>query len=174
MVSQKKSPSTLPLTRYRLREAAGRVVGEKVGTLGSYSGKKEIEAIAVDARRGRVYYGDETFGVRVWERGREIGVLGRDFRADHEGIAVFGNYVACTDQIPLAQGGSRLHVFDQRTLKPVAAFETGADETDGIEIEPRGLGSRFPAGLFVAMNSGSKNFRLYDLRDILRSLPQSR
>jgi 3-phytase len=38
----------------------------------------------------------------------------------------------------------------------------GADSTDGIEVTSAPLGSRFPHGLLVAMNSRGRNFLLFD------------
>ncbi|MGC4047315.1 MAG: phytase [Armatimonas sp.] len=170
LVSLKKSPLKEPLTRWKLVERGGKVEGIKLQTIGTFSGKKEIEAIAVDARWNQVYYADEGHGVRVWRGGKEIGLLGPEFTGDQEGIALFGNYIACNEQIPLAQGGSLLHIYDRRTLKKRAIFATGADETDGIEIDMRPLGPKFPRGILVAMNSGPKNFLVFDLRQILAKL----
>jgi 3-phytase len=48
----------------------------------------------------------------------------------------------------------------------VRVFSGGADSTDGIEVTSRNLGPDYPGGLFVAMNSGAKNFLFYRWRDI--------
>jgi 3-phytase len=170
LISLKQSTPLTPLTRWRLRERNGVVQGTRIESLGMFSGKKEIEAIAVDSRRGEVYYADEGHGIRVWHRGRERGVLGADFTGDQEGIAFVGNCVACTEQRPLTAGGSLLHLYDRRTLRERAVFATGADETDGIEIETRPLGPIFPKGVLIAMNSGPKNFLIFDLRPILGTI----
>ena len=45
-------------------------------------------------------------------------------------------------------------------------FTAGADDTDGIDATAAPLGPRFPNGLFIAMNSGPKNFLLYRWEDI--------
>lgn len=170
LISLKKSPLQTPLTRWKLIEQGGKVIGKQVGAIGTFSGKKEIEAIAVDASQNEVFYADETHGIRVWKAGTEKGLLGPEFKGDQEGIALFSHYVACTEQLPIGQGGSLLHVYDRRTLKKRAVFATGADETDGIEIETRPLGPKFPKGILIAMNSGPKNFLVYDLRQILAKL----
>ena len=69
-----------------------------------------------------------------------------------------------TDQLP---GNSEYHVFDRRGgNQELFVFRGGADTTDGIEITASPLGPQYPAGLFVAMNSGPKNFLFYDARAI--------
>ena len=46
------------------------------------------------------------------------------------------------------------------------SFTGGADGTDGLEVISTALGSDFPDGLVVAMNSASRNFLLFCWRDI--------
>ena len=48
----------------------------------------------------------------------------------------------------------------------VASFTGGADGTDGLDVVSAPLGSDFPDGLLVAMNSGSRNFLLFNWRDV--------
>lgn len=47
----------------------------------------------------------------------------------------------------------------------VKCIRGGADSTDGIEATSRPLGTRFPAGLVVAMNSGPRNFLIFKWED---------
>jgi len=52
----------------------------------------------------------------------------------------------------------------------MSSFRGGADATDGIEMLSSPLGSRFPQGIFVAMNGGAKNFLVFDARSVLRTI----
>lgn len=174
------------LWQYRLRfdAQAGVVRGAQVRRFGRYSGTGEIEAVAVDDALGYVYYADEEFALRKWhadpdhaDAARELAVFGRGgFTLQREGIAILANadgtgFIVCNDQIP---GGSTLHIYRREGQPgrphdhgaPVAVVKTTADSTDGIDATPAALGERFPAGLLVMMNSSSRNFQLYDLRDL--------
>jgi myo-inositol-hexaphosphate 3-phosphohydrolase len=44
----------------------------------------------------------------------------------------------------------------------VRIVEGGADETDGLDAVARPLGTAFPQGLVVAMNSAGRNFFYYE------------
>ncbi len=185
IVSPKTGPRQNYLQQYRLEEdGSGRVRAVYVRSFGSYSGKKEIEAVAVDDALGYVYYADEGSGIRKYhadpdhpDAARELAHFGESgFAADHEGIAIYAvddrtGYLVCTDQI---DRNSEYHVYrregtpgnahDHSELLKI--FRGGADATDGIEITSAALGPRFPNGMMVAMNSGPKNFLLYRWEDI--------
>jgi len=188
IVGRKSGPATAYLWQYRLDfDASAGVKASKVREFGAYSGKKEIEAIAVDDELGFVYYADETYGVRKYyadpdhpEANRELAVLAQGrFRGDHEGIAIYkrpdgSGYLICTDQIP---GNSEYHVFkrqgaaeDPHRHEFVGVFRGGADATDGIDVTSQSLGRDFSQGLFVAMNSSPRNFLIYRWTDITRGL----
>lgn len=170
IVGRKSGPAEGYLEQHRLTlTASGKPQAKLIRRFGSYSGKKEIEAIAVDNELGFVYYADEGFGIRKWAADpdsplakRELAVFAQTgWKGDHEGIALSKRHIVCTDQIA---GGSLYYAFDrQRPDKPQFVLQGGADETDGIEIVAKPLGKRFPNGLLVAMNSGPKNFLLYNL-----------
>jgi myo-inositol-hexaphosphate 3-phosphohydrolase len=74
--------------------------------------------------------------------------------------------LVCTDQL---EGNSEYCVYrrEGKSGSPhdhsevVAVIRGGADSTDGIEVTAAALGTRFPQGLLVAMNSGGRNFLLY-------------
>lgn len=102
------------------------------------------------------------------------------FEADREGIAIVATgpasgYIVCTDQL---EGNSRYHIFRREGTaanphdhsETAGIFAGNADSTDGIEATSAPLGTRFPGGLFIAMNSNAKNFLLYDWRDIAARL----
>jgi 3-phytase len=95
IVSPKTGPAKNYLAEYRLTVRKGRVDATLVRRFGAYSGKKEIESIAVDDELGFVYYSDETFGTRKYladpdakNADKELALFNtKGFQADHEGIA---------------------------------------------------------------------------------------
>jgi len=188
IVSRKEGPREGYLWQYRLTDdGAGRVRAAKVREFGRFSGKGEIEAVAVDDELGYVYYADEGDGIHKYyadpdhpEAARELAHFGREgFQGDREGIAIYTlpggrGYIVCTDQIA---GNTKYHVYRREGAKGrphdhselVKTFYGGADETDGIEISSRALGPKFPHGLMAAMNSGAKNFLIYRWEDIAQA-----
>lgn len=156
----------------------GYVKADLVRKFGSYSGKKEIEAIAVDNELGYVYYCDEQFGVRKYyadpaKSDKELALFGQgDFAVDNEGIAIYktaGNkgYVLVSDQ-----GARQLKVYgregksgasNQHPL--LATIKYSANQTDGIDVVSVPLNADFKHGLLVAM-SDDKTFHFYRWEDI--------
>ena len=180
IVSRKAGPLDGHLWQYRLEgDATGKVKATGVREFGRFSGKGQIEAIAVDDALGYVYYADEGFGIRKWhadpdhpDASRELAHFGREgFQSDREGIAIYARpdgtgYIVCTDQL---SGNSEYRLY-RREGKPgsphdhsdvVAVFRGGADSTDGIDVTSSAVGSRFPKGMLVAMNSSARNFLIY-------------
>src|SRR5690554_4502572 len=93
------------------------ITAQKVREFGDYSGKKEIEAIAVDSELGYVYYSDETIGVRKYyadpdSANVELAIFATTgFTEDHEGISIYkeGNgtgYILVSDQ-----QANKFHIF---------------------------------------------------------------
>jgi len=185
IVGRKTGPRDGYLWQYRLEDdGAGKVRAIKVREFGGFSGTGEIEALATDDALGYVYYADEGNGIHKWhadpdhpEAGRELAHFGRDgFKADREGIAIYARsdktgFIVCTDQLP---GNSEYRVY-RREGKPgsphnhsevVAVIRGGADSTDAIEATSTPLGTRFPSGLLIAMNSRARNFLLYSFPSI--------
>ncbi|MFB3827678.1 MAG: phytase [Bryobacteraceae bacterium] len=180
IISPKTGPPQGYLWQYRLEDdGAGRVRATPVRRFGSYSGKKEIEAVAVDDELGYVYYADETNGIHKWhadpdhpEAGRELALFGTtEFAGDHEGIAIYSSpggkgYIVCTDQL---DGNSHYHLYRREGgpagphdhTQMVRCIRGGADATDGIEVVSAPLGPRFPKGLLAVMNSRPQNFLVY-------------
>jgi 3-phytase len=97
IVGRKSGPSETYLWQYQLTDAGnGKAAANVVRKFGKYSGKKEIEAIAVDNELGVVYYCDEQFGIRKYKAdptlndNTELALFGqKDFKADNEGIAIY-------------------------------------------------------------------------------------
>ena len=185
IVGRKEGPTAGYLWQYRLEDdGSGRVKATKVREFGGFSGKGEIEAIAVDDELGHVYYADEGDGIHKWHAdpdhpraGTELAHFGKEgFRGDREGIAIYAlpkgtGYILCTDQI---EGNSEYRVY-RREGKPgnphdhseMTVFRGSADSTDGLEATSARLGARFPRGLVIAMNSSGRNFLIYDWADIV-------
>lgn len=183
IVTPKAGPRENHLAQYRLlrNPRTKKWDAVLVRRFGKFSGVKETESVCVDDALGFVYYSDERVGTRKYwadpdrpDADRELAFFNRQgTKGDHEGIALWTaphgrGYLVCTDQI---KGNSVYRIFRRNGFNEyLGAFRGGADETDGIEVTSMPLGPKFPKGLFVAMNSGPKNFLVFDWRDIARHL----
>ncbi len=178
-VGRKKGPETGYLGQYLLEDdGTGHVKATLVRTFGSFSGKKEIEAIAVDDALGYVYYSDEGVGVRQYyadaEKGsQQLALFATEgFKEDHEGISIYQltdstGYILVSDQGAnrfqiFSREGTSTGPFNHRLLKVV---DVSATQSDGSETVSIPLGKDFPKGLFIAM-SNNKTFHLYKWEDI--------
>jgi len=181
IVGGKDGPSQGYLWQYRLYDdGTGVVRGEKVREFGSYSGLKEIEAIAVDDQLGYIYYSDEMVGVRKYhadpdhpEAERELALFGTEgVERDHEGIALYTRadgtgYILLSDQqgrrlqvFPREGEAGRPHSHPVRAVIPVSALDT-----DGIEVFSGALGPAFPRGMLVMM-SADRTFHFYRWEEV--------
>ncbi|MDN5288131.1 MAG: phytase [Mucilaginibacter sp.] len=159
-------------------DGKGNVKASLVRKFGEYSGKKEIEAIAVDNELGYIYYSDEQVGVRQYyadpEKGnKQLAIFGTSgFTADHEGISIYKltdttGYILVSDQ-----GANRFQVFNREGTKQ-APFEhklakivnVAARQSDGSDVVSVPLNPTFKHGLFVVM-SNDKTFHYYRWEDI--------
>lgn len=181
IVGRKEGPKEGYLWQYRLlANASGKVDVVKVRAFGSFSGTGEIEALAVDDELGYLYAADEGAGVRKYhadpDRGDdELALFATyKFAGDREGIGIYRlgdgkGYLIVTEQL---DGDSRYHVFRREgdatphVHAPIKVLAGGADATDGIEVSSARLGPSFPAGVLVAMNSGKKNFLVFDWKNL--------
>jgi 3-phytase len=184
IVGGKGGPTEGYLGQYRLSDdGTGKVKMTLVRQFGRYSGKKEIEAIAVDAELGYIYYSDETFGVRKYaadpdapDAGKELATIGTTgYASDHEGISIYKvkdgtGYILVSDQqanqfrIYKREGEpGRRHEHTLVKTVPVSAIES-----DGSEVTSEAMGPKFPNGLFVAMSNG-KVFHYYSWDQIAGS-----
>lgn len=173
--------------QYRLTaDASGRVIGTKVRAFGAYSGRKEIEAIAVDDSLGYVYYSDEGVGVRQYyadpdSGGRELSLFATTgVVEDHEGLAIYATghstgYIVLSDQ-----GANRIQIFAREgtTTNPfehrrLAVIPTQAQQTDGLEVSEVALGDRYPRGILVMMSNRGA-FHYYDWRDVEAAIAKAR
>lgn len=179
IVGRKNGPSGSYLWQYKLSvNDDGSVGAELVRKFGEFSGKKEIEAIAVDNELGYVYYSDEQAGVRKYYADPEMGneqlafFSQNDAKRDHEGIAIYKKdektgYILVSNQ----QNNSFMVYQREGTAsnphehKLIADIPISAIECDGAETTHVKLGDEFPEGIFVAM-SDEKVFHIYDWRDL--------
>ncbi len=180
-VGGKSGPREGYIGQYRLADdGTGHVKMTLVRQFGSYSGKKEIEAIAVDEELGYVYYSDETFGVRKYaadpdapHANDQLALFATSgFVSDHEGISIYKindgtGYILVSDQqanrfrIYKREGEpGRPHEHNLIKTVPVMAIES-----DGSDVTSTVLSPKFPSGLFVVM-SNSRLFHYYSWDDI--------
>ncbi len=183
VVSRKSGPKEDYLWQYLLEDdGSNGIRGTKVREFGTFSGKSEIEAIAVDDELSFVYYADEGRGIRKWAAdpdypaaSRELALFGTTgFRGDREGIAIYKEdsgtgYIICTDQrtknsqyVLFRREGAIGNPHDHSEV--VKVVKGPADSTDGIEATSTFLGPELPAGILIAMNEQGKNFLVFDWR----------
>lgn len=181
IVGGKGGPTEGYLGQYQLSDdGTGRVKMKLVRQFGRYSGKKEIESIAVDAELGYVYYSDEAFGVRKYaadpdapEAGRELATIGMTgYASDHEGISIYKlndgtGYILVSDQ---QANQFRIYKREGEPGRPhehtlVKTVPVSTIESDGSEVTSLVLSPKFPSGLFIAMSEG-KVFHYYSWDDI--------
>ncbi|MGY6547181.1 phytase [Arthrospiribacter ruber] len=179
IVSRKSGASGKYLWQYKLEmDESGIIFGKKIREFGLYSGKKEIEAIAVDDELAYIYYSDEGFGVRKYHADPDMGdeelavFATEGFASDHEGISFYKletgvGYILVSDQ-----QSNKFHIYSREGTKEnphdhqlVKIVEVQAKESDGSETSSSSFGDKFPNGLFVAM-SNDKTFHFYDWTDI--------
>tara|TARA_R110000796_G_scaffold250788_3_gene380630 strand:+ start:35129 stop:36145 length:1017 start_codon:yes stop_codon:yes gene_type:complete len=172
IVGRKTGPLEHYLYQYKLAtDTTGIVTAEVIRKFGNFSGKKEIEAIAVDHELGFIYYSDEQHCIRKYHAepsmgDEEISCFGGEyFKSDIEGIAIANfpdgeGFVIVSDQ----QMG-QFNIFSRKTNTFIKAINLSTIETDGCDIVTTPLNSVFKNGLFVAMND-EKNFYFYDLEKL--------
>lgn len=181
MVGRKTGPTDGSyLSQYRLDDdGTGHVKATLVRKFGTYSGKKEIESIAVDAELGYVYYSDEGVGVRKYyadpQRGnKELALFAQTgFTEDHEGISIYKTGSKTGYLLVSDQGANQFHIF-RREGEPghpnnhllLKVVKVAAQVSDGSDVTNVPLGPQFPHGLFVAMSEG-KTFHYYRWEDIM-------
>jgi 3-phytase len=186
IVGGKRGPADGYLWQYQLRDGGdGTLTGTRVRAFGRYSGKKEIEAIAVDAALGFVYYSDETVGIRkyhanpdVARANEELALFGTSgFVSDHEGIGIYPTSDSTGYLLVSDQQGHRLQLFRREgapgaphTHDVIATIPVAAQETDGLEVTAHALSPAFPEGLLVMMST-DRTFHFYDWRDVRKRLP---
>ena len=184
IVGRKFGPAGSYLWQYKLSENNGKVTGEVARKFGNFSGKKEIESIAVDDELGFIYYSDEGFGVRKYyadpaKGNQELALFGqKDFKKDVEGISIYdtgngkgyiliSNQQANTFNVYRREGNNGNANQHYR----IAEIPVSTKESDGSEVVNVNLGPKFPNGVFVAMTNG-KVFHYYDWREFQKIIDE--
>lgn len=182
-MGRKTGPTENYLWQYELSmDSLGIIQAEVVRKFGRFSGEKEIEAIAVDAELGYVYYSDETVGIRKYyadpvKGNEELAFFGQnDFKEDHEGISIYKTgdstgFLIISDQQDNAfniyrREGDNGQAHQHSLVKKVYVSTM---ESDGSEVTSVALSNGYPKGLFVAM-SDDKTFQYYRIEEILGNL----
>lgn len=166
------------LWQYALADdGQGQVKATLVRKFGNFSGKKEIEAIAVDNELGYIYYSDEQVGVRKYyadpaKGNKELALFATEgFTEDNEGISIYKTsattgYILVSDQsanqfkIYSREGKDGAHHHEL-----ITSVKTATNQSDGSDVVSIPLNNDFKHGLFVAM-SDDKTFHLYRWEDI--------
>ncbi|UOB16241.1 phytase [Abyssalbus ytuae] len=168
IVSRKNGPLENYLYQYEFRADSSGVKAALVRKFGKFSGKEEIEAVAVDDQLGFVYYSDEGVCIRKYyanplKGNEELHCFGSEnFKEDIEGIAIAvkennEGYIIVSDQ----QRG-QFNIFSRKDNTFIKAINLSTIETDGCDVVTTPLGNTFKTGLFVAMNDDG-TFYFYDL-----------
>ena len=179
IVGRKSGPSDGYLWQYRLDGNPDGTIGATiVRSFGTYSGEKEIEAIAVDDEYGYVYYSDEGVGIRKYhadpdKTNEELALFATtDIADDHEGISIYKTDMGTGYIILSDQQANKFHFFSREGTKQnphdhqlIKVINAACNFSDGSEVTNASLGSLFPKGLFVAM-SDDKTFHFYDWEDL--------
>ncbi|MVT07393.1 phytase [Chitinophaga tropicalis] len=174
VVGRKSGPADGYLWQYRLADAGGVIKAKLVRKFGAYSGKKEIESVAVDNRLGYIYYSDETVGVRKYLAdpsrydNKELALFATEgFVSDHEGISIYPTSDSTGYLLVSNQQNNTFMVYPREgnDQKLLAEIPVSTLESDGSDVTPVPLGSKFPKGMFVAMSNG-KVFHYYSWTDI--------
>jgi len=170
------------LWQYLLEDdGSGNIKATLKRKFGNYSGKKEIEAIAVDNELGYVYYSDEQFGVRKYyadpaKGNQELAVFAKEgYTEDHEGISIYKTtdstgYILVSDQ-----SANQFKVYSREGDKNandhplITSIKTSTNQSDGSDIYSGPLNGDFKHGIFVAM-SDNKTFQLYRWEDMAGKL----
>lgn len=178
IVSRKSGPAEGYLEQYLLRaDEKGGVTGDLVRRFGKYSGKKEIESVAVDNELGFVYYSDEQTGIRKYyadpDKGdEELALFGQgQFKEDNEGVSIYKfpdgtGYILVSDQSAnrfnvYPREGANGHSNDHPLLASIPVSTLQSDGSDVTSVSLPG----FPGGLFVAMCEGG-TFQFYSWKDL--------
>lgn len=176
IIGRKNGPSKGYLYQYIISSDSKGVSSKLVRKFGEYSGKKEIEAIAVDDELGYIYYADEMFGLRKYHAEPKLGVFeikqfgGDKFKRDIEGIAIAKFESGEGFIIVSNQQNNTFNIFTRKENQFVKEINLGTKETDGCDVITVPLNKQFKSGLFVAMNN-EKNFHFFNLEHLGLPLP---
>jgi 3-phytase len=178
--SDYRAPRQGYLHQYRLiDDGTGTVRSVFTRSFGEWSGKGEIEALAVDQELGFIYYSDENHGIRKYhadpqadDADEQLAAFGLEgFAGDREGISIYRTGPGTGYLLVSDQQNNAFRVFPREGTagKPhehplITSIDVSTIESDGSEIADVALPG-FPGGLFVAMSNG-KVFHYYAWDDL--------
>src|SRR5690606_5659862 len=179
IVGRKTGPVTGYLYQYQLMaNGDGTVGGKLVRKFGQFSGKKEIESIAVDNELGYVYCSDEGTGVRKYyahpdSSDVQLALFATTgIKEDHEGLSIYKasdgtGYILLSNQqsnefFIFPREGTQENRHDHPLIKII---KTRTKDSDGSEVSNVAFNDNFPFGLFVAMSTDG-TFQFYSWKDI--------
>ncbi len=182
IVGRKNGPTNgTYLWQYLLSDnGKGNIQAKLVRKFGKYSGKKEIESIAVDNELGYIYYSDEQFGVRKYHAepkkgNQELALFATEgYTEDNEGISIYKTskttgYILVSDQ-----SANEFKVYNREGSKNkhkhplITSIKVSTNQSDGSDMVSTPLNNDFKHGLFVAM-SDDKTFQLYKWEDLAKA-----
>ena len=180
VVGRKTGPAEGYLWQYQIGDdGSGHLRLTLVRKFGTWSGKKEIESIAVDNELGFIYYSDEGVGVRKYaadpaQGNTELALFARTgFTEDHEGISIYKTGPRTGYLLVSDQGASEFRFFpragtpaDPNAYPELKTVKVAAHFSDGSDVTSVALNKQFPHGMFVAM-SDNRTFHYYRWEDIL-------
>lgn len=168
------------LHQYRLvDDGTGTLRGLFSRSFGTWSGQKEIEAIAVDQELGFIYYSDETAGIRKYladpaaeDAEDELAFFGTTgFAEDHEGISIYPTAPGKGYLLVSNQQANTFRIFPREGTASnphdhplISSVRTSTLDSDGNDVTRVALPG-FPGGLFVAMST-DKTFHFYAWDDL--------
>lgn len=177
IVGRKEGPNEGYLYQYLLFDDGGKVNATLVRKFGKFSGKKEIESIAVDNELGFVYYSDEQFGIRKYyadpdSSNVELAVFGQnEFKDDNEGISIYKKsggtgYILVSNQADHSfniyfRSGEKNNKHNHRLIKNIKVSARNSDGSDITSVSLPG----FKQGLFVVM-SDNRTYHYYSWSQI--------
>jgi len=179
IVGRKEGPLKGYLWQYLLQDDGNGAASAKlVRKFGNFSGKKEIEAIAVDNELGYVYCSDENVGIRKYyahpdSSDVELALFGQEgFTDDHEGISIYKSTDSTGFILVSDQQANKFQIFkregadnDRHNHEVVKSVLISTMESDGNDVTSVPLSDNFPNGMFVAM-SDDGTFQIYRWEDI--------
>jgi 3-phytase len=181
--SELHAPREGYLHQYQLADDGSGVIRAKFErAFGTWSGKKEIEAVAVDPDLGFVYYSDEGVGVRKYpadpsdsQPDQQLALFATaGFAADQEGISLYRSDAKSGYLLVSDQSANAVHIFPRAGTKQsphdhpcLAVAPVAAIHSDGNEVAAELASSMFPGGLLVMMSEG-RTFQYYAWQDLAR------
>ncbi|MBL0882087.1 MAG: phytase [Chitinophagaceae bacterium] len=180
IVGRKNGPLDGYLEQYQLLDnGEGKLKMELVRTFGKFSGKKEIESIAVDNELGYVYYSDEQFGIRKYyadpkKGNQELAIFGKgEYLEDNEGISIY-KFDDGTGYILVSnQSANKFNIYPREGAKEnphqhhlISSIPLSTNQSDGSDVTSFSLPG-FQGGLFVAMST-DKTFQYYQWSNIAK------